>query len=370
MPKYRRGSGSIYKRGKFWWIAFYADGKQVCESAKTTDRAKAREKLQEKLGKMAAGEYFVSAERVLFEELADDMIDDYKANAKRSLKDAERSVKVLRMFFGGQRAQSIKPAEILKFRKMRLNKLSNASVNRELAALKRIFNLGIEHEKIYRKPKIHMLAENNARQGFFEWGDFVKVWNKLPEYLKAPMTFAYFTGWRVRSEVLKMTWPQLDLDMGIARLEVGTTKNKRGRLTYLLPELRAMLEKLHSKNNIGLVFHNEGRRIANYYKAWHKACKDAKVERIPHDFRRTAVRNLVRAGVPEHTAMIMTGHKTRSVFDRYDIVNEGDLKEAAEKLTTFSTTLQSQTTEEPSQRLENTEDATLAQTVEQLIRNQ
>lgn len=100
-----------------------------------------------------------------------------------------------------------------------------------------------------------------------------------------------------------------------------------------------MLNKLWQPDSIGLVFHNHGRPIANYYKAWHKACTDAKIERIPYDFRRTAVRNLGRAGIRENVAMMMTGHKTRSVFDRYDIVPEQDLKEAAERLTTFSTTL-------------------------------
>ena len=152
-----------------------------------------------------------------------------------------------------------------------------------------------------------------------------------------------------------MRWPQIDLKVGFARLEVGTTKNKKGRLIYLVPKLRDMLRDLRKVNSIGLVFHNKGRPIANYYKAWHKACKEAGVVRVPHDFRRTAVRHLVRAGVPEHTAMLMTGHKTRSVFDRYDIVNEGDLKDASERLTTFLTTLRSESSQEASEVAENPE---------------
>ena len=103
------------------------------------------------------------------------------------------------------------------------------------------------------------------------------------------------------------------------------------------------------------MFHNKGRPIANYYKAWHKACNEADVERVPHDFRRTAVRHLVRAGVPEHTAMLMTGNKTRSVFDRYEIVNGGDLKDASERLTTFLTTVRSDVPEKTSEVAEITE---------------
>ncbi len=94
-----------------------------------------------------------------------------------------------------------------------------------------------------------------------------------------------------------------------------------------------------------LVFHDYGRKIANYYKRWHRACQEAGlVGRIPHDFRRTAVRNMVRAGIPERVAMQMSGHKTRNIFDRYHIVSDGDLREAAKRiesaLTAQTTTLQ------------------------------
>ena len=81
------------------------------------------------------------------------------------------------------------------------------------------------------------------------------------------------------------------------------------------------------------VFHRDGKRIHDYRNAWASAVAAAAIPgRIPHDFRRTAVRNLVRAGVPENTAMMLTGHKTRSVFDRYDIVDEDDLRDAVQRL--------------------------------------
>jgi integrase len=82
-----------------------------------------------------------------------------------------------------------------------------------------------------------------------------------------------------------------------------------------------------------LVLHNHGNQIVNYRPAWLRACQDAGIHgKIPHDFRRTAVRNWVRGGVPERVAMTITGHKTRSIFERYNIVSDGDLREAARKL--------------------------------------
>jgi len=183
-----------------------------------------------------------------------------------------------------------------------------------------------------------MLAENNVRQGFFERWEFEAVLAKLPDCLRLPLTFAYHMGWRAQSKVLPLTWQQIDLEIGAVRLEVGSTKNKDGRLIYLTQELRALLANQWQEHqthypDCPLVFHDHRRPIVNYYKHWHRACKEAKLSgKIPHDFRRTAVRNMVRAGIPERVAMMISGHKTRSIFDRYHIVSDGDLREAARRL--------------------------------------
>jgi len=344
MPKRRHGSGSIYKRGNLWWLSYYAEGEHLCESAQTKNRGEARRRLQERLGQIAEGRFVgPKADRVTFEEMAKAMLDDYRINGKKSIKDAERSVKALGRYFGGRKAKSIEPGDISSYKAIRQGDgLANGSINRELAALKRMFNIALEHGSIIRKPHIEMLAENNVRQGFFEWPDFESVRTQLPEYLRGPMTFAYLTGWRVRDEVVTLSWSNVDFKAGTIRLEPGTTKNKDGRVIYKTQELRSLLEDQREKTLalqrqtdkiIPLVFHNEGEPICNYYKAWHKACREAGLSgKIPHDFRRTAVRNMVRAGIPERVAMQMTGHKTRSVFDRYHIVSDGDLKEAAQKL--------------------------------------
>ncbi len=151
----------------------------------------------------------------------------------------------------------------------------------------------------------------------------------------------YITGWR-KGEILGLQWRQVDFRAGRVALDPGTTKNDEGRTFPFTRELRELLEqqerytsKLQREEDkvIPWVFHRKGKPIGDFRKAWATACKKAGVPgRIPHDFRRTAVRNLVRAGIPERVAMQMTGHKTRSVFERYNIVSEGDLDAAAKRL--------------------------------------
>jgi integrase len=146
------------------------------------------------------------------------------------------------------------------------------------------------------------------------------------------------TGWRLPSEILPLAWERVDLEAGTVRLEPATTKSKEGRVIYLPEEPIAVLrnhwrEHVERFPDCPYVFHQEGKRMFSFYKVWHRACREAGLAgKIPHDFRRTAVRNMVRAGIPERVAMQVSGHKTRSVFDRYHIVADADLREATERL--------------------------------------
>jgi integrase len=164
-------------------------------------------------------------------------------------------------------------------------------------------------------------------------------------------TFAFLTGWRTPSEILPLEWRRVDWTAGEIRLEAGTTKNGDGRVFPFTQELRRVLEAQRdaaerlagSGLTVTHVFcyhagQKRGRRMSEsaYIQAWWRARQAAGCpDRIPHDFRRTAVRNLVRAGVPERVAMQLTGHKTRAIFERYNIVSPGDLRDAAHRLDGF-----------------------------------
>jgi len=275
----------------------------------------------------------------MFEDLAKGLLTDYEVNGKKSLREVRiRLEKHLLPFFGGKRAHDIKSADVKAFIARRKDqKASNAEVNRELAALKRAFNLAMQAEQITRKPHIPMLAENNVRQGFFEPSQFAAVLAKLPDYLRPPITFAFYVGWR-RGEILSLSWDRVDIEAGTVRLYRGTDKNKAGRVIALPQVLRDILdqqshEHLSQYPDCPLVFHRYGAQIKDFRGSWERACRETGLSgKIPHDFRRTAVRNLVRAGVPERVAMMITGHKTRDVFERYNIVSAGDLEEAARRI--------------------------------------
>jgi integrase len=334
--------GSIYKRGKTYWIKYYQNGKPFYESSGSQKERDAKRLLKNREGEIATGKlpgiYF---DRISFDELAEDFLTDYRINARKSTERAERCVRHLKKHFEGHRVPQITSPKINAYIKDRMDQgAANATINRELSALKRMLNIGARQTppKVDRVPYISMLKENNVRQGFFEHGDFIALRSALPYYLRGFVTFGYKTGWRF-AEITGLTWNQVDLHNGIVRLEAGETKNEAARTVYLDDELQQVFidqreARKTDKRLSPYVFPDKDgtNRINCFWGAWQKACKDTQIgNKIFHDFRRTAVRNMVRAGIPEGVAMKVSGHKTRSVFERYNIVNDADLKLAAEK---------------------------------------
>ena len=212
----------------------------------------------------------------------------------------------------------------------------NATINRELSVVKRAFTLAIATGVLASRPHIALLREDNVRRGFFERDEFHAVRRPLPPDLADFVSFLHTTGWRWRSEAARLRWTDVSFDAGEVRLEPGTTKTGEGRVFPFTADLRALLEKRRpdTRDADGLVFtRTNGDPIRSFNKAWASACRAAGVPgRVLHDFRRTAVRNLVRAGVPERVAMQMVGWKSRQMLDRYHIVNTADLLDAARRL--------------------------------------
>ena len=360
MRRRSKGKDGTYRRHPYYWVSYpnpdpgrdgpirFSTGSQ---SKREAERILLREEEALRNGTWVHPNVRKKRERrtVTMGDLAELFIRSYKREGCRSLKRAETSKKVLLEHFGKEEpAPRITTARIMTYIEARQDTgVANATIRNELMALSKMFRLAVEQELIPKKPKIPPIRVDNARRGFFEEVDFRAVVEGLPDYLKPAIEFCYYTGWRIRSEVLLLHWSQVDFRVKTVRLEPGTTKNGRGRTFPFgaYPQLEELLtaqrQRARFLDTDWVFFHTDGRPIKSYRRAWAKACKTSeRPGRLVHDLRRTAVRNLVRAGVPDKVAMTLTGHETRAVFDRYNIVNEADLNSAVTRLAAFHAGLQ------------------------------
>jgi len=335
---WKRGRGAVRKIGPAWYIRYSYGGRRREEKTKAQSKTEAEAALRQILTQIDAGMYDPDAKRTRVSALFREMQRDYGING-RNAKDLDKRWKHLAQAFGSDLAYHVTTPRISAYIESRLTAgAARATVQREIACLRRMFRLGIQAGKVMRLPHFPAIQIDNVRKGFFERAEFERLRAELPLYLQPVVTVAYWTGWR-RGELLGLEWRQVDLEAGTVRLDPGTTKNKQGRLVYLPPEALDVLRKWRAATTsiereqsriITRVFHRAGKPIGGYFKAWRSAARRAGLEgRTLHDFRRTAARNYVRSGVPERVAMSILGHKTRSIFDRYNITNENDLREAA-----------------------------------------
>jgi integrase len=303
-------------------------------------------------------------EKTTFEDLAQMLVADYTVNQRKSLETAQGSLKALRSVFGPSYARDITLDRLDAYVATRLGAgRKPATIQKELAALKRAFHLAERAGKAV-PPPFPRLRVSNTRTGFFEEPEFRAVHAGLSGDLQPVVEFLYLTGWRL-TEVLTLEWRQVDFAAGVVRLEPGTTKNDEGREFpfSVLPPLEALLRRQRERTTaieretgqiIRRVFHRQGAPVRDMRGAWDAACIAAgffrvvnpeappaqqrkKATKLVHDFRRTAVRNLERAGVPRSVAMKLTGHQTESVYRRYAIVAASDLVEGVKKLAALHT---------------------------------
>lgn len=291
--------------------------------------------------KAAAGEGV--PQRLTLDVLIEGYLQDYEVRQFRTLDTARGRVAHLRAFFGGDRlASEIRALTIRKYQQARLEEgAAAATINRETSALSRMLRLVVQWDWLPSVPVFPgRLRENPPRQGFFEHGEYLAVRAELPAPYQDVLDFAYYSGWR-KHEILNLTWDEVDLEGGVIRLSPHRSKTGVGRVLPISPPLAEVLARRQRKRrgDDQAVFRRDDVTVRVWRTAWRSACRQAGVPtRLLHDCRRTAARNLIRAGVPERVAMVLTGHKTRAVFDRYNIVNERDLFAAGEQLMSYLST--------------------------------
>jgi len=334
----------IYKRkdSPYWWMWYYMpDGSIERKSTKTKNKSNARTIAKQKEKELVRNSGIKGA-YVTLRDLVQEVIDDYSFNKKKSLDKVKQRKKNLFEFFGeDKKVNEIESHDINEYVKYRMEQaIQSSTINRELRLLNRGFTLLLDQKRITDKPKIKKLKENNIRTDFLEHWEYIKLLENASPHIVPIIKLAYKTGWRTE-EIIDMTWDMIDIDNGIITLPPGDyTKNEEGRVYYLDNELIEIFRTMWSerrvlRKKISYVFLNKRKtgKMKSFKGAWKESCKRAGLERKHfHGFRRTAVRNMVRAGIPERVAMTISGHKTRSVFERYNITSLRDLQIASNKM--------------------------------------
>jgi integrase len=358
MAKRAFGEGSLLKRRgcRYWYAQYYKDGRQIRVSTRTDVKQRALVILRKLMGDADRGLAPVTdLRKITYGDLRRGLLANYVERGNRSLEvraDGEETIgglKALDSFFGfsatnpGVPMTQITTDSARKFvRERQAAGFSAATINRSLACARRMLRIAYEDGKLQAVPVIRLLKEPAARKGFLPVAKFEELLGALPSYLRPLILFLYWCGVRL-GEARAIEWPQVDLQGRLIRLESDQTKNSEARTVPLPAVLVDILSVAQPKT--GRVFGDTNLRME-----WASACaavglgKTEKVKSksgfkwqsysglIVHDLRRSAIRNLVNAGVPEKTAMAISGHKTRSVFDRYTIVSTDDITNAMRRV--------------------------------------
>jgi integrase len=325
-----------------WWIR-YGDGSKFpsgqsriryekCGSKSVAEKTLIQRKRDVLMGVKLPADH----PKTLIADLAELVMEKYRDRNQRTI-DVESRLRLhVLPHFGGIVASDLSTDQIGSYKaKRRKAGAANATINRELAALKLMLRLGHNHEprSVDAVPAITLLAEDNTRTGFVVEDQYKEMMRLAKPWLRAPLAVGYTFGLR-KAEITNLRVRQVDLHNRTIRLDPGDTKSGKGRVIPLTNEvINLIVPCLQGKRPDDHVFTKAGKPIGDFRKTWAGLCRKAGMPGVLfHDLRRSAIRNMVSNGISDKVGMSISGHETRSVFDRYNIVSEQDLRAAAEKL--------------------------------------
>lgn len=340
-------SGSVYSRRGHWWIKYRWRGREVRQSvARLLDMAPdqvtekmARRVLEGRLREVGAGRYVgPKEERLTVAELLDQYVADLRLRDTKAPEVVERRCRPVKAALGHLRAVDLTTSILKGYVADRLAlgfKPGTVSMG-EIAAVRAAFRMAKREDRLHELPHFPTVKVRNARQGFVEPEDFERIAARMPQLYRDVATFAYLTVRRIEDEVLQLPWAWVDLRSGEIRWP--DTKNDEALALPIMAQVREILERRRKARLIGSrlsewVFH--ARRPtplspSSFGEVFRAAAAAAGFPGLmPHDLRRSGLRNLMRSkGVTETVAMSISGHRSRSVFDRYNITSLEDQRRA------------------------------------------
>jgi integrase len=338
-----RGDGSVKQFGTGWAVFLAFGGREFRRRGFKTE-ATARTWLRQKRAEAQLG---VVASQTETKLTVNALLDSYQLHLETRGKPTasfRAATARLRGIIGAELAAKVNASALdLLIRKLQAAKFAPATINKSLAFLRAAYRLAVRQDRLRRSPHFSMLAISNVRQGFLDTEAFEAIAAHLPSTIGDAARFAYVTAWR-KGEVLGLTWQNIDREAG--EIRIPTSKNGEPRSIPLAP-LAAIIDRQLKVRRLDcrFVFHHDGKRFWDISPEWQAAAVASGLGRrddsgkyfgpIFHDLRRSGVRNMIRAGVSQTVAMSISGHKTISMFQRYNVSSSDDRLDAFEKVLAF-----------------------------------
>jgi integrase len=358
-------TGEIVK-SRYYYILYRVGGRRIRESSGSESKQVAEQLLQRRLGEAGLGlKPQQDVKNLKYEEVRDAYLAEARNKGlifcqKKNGTEYFNGVQHLDAFFAGMRVVNINSDLLRQFIETRRKEgAADPTIRRNLAVLRAMLNQARKEGKLRLAdiPHFPMPQDSKPRQGFVTPDVFEKLRLALPENLRPLVAFMYYTGCR-KGAAQQIVWSMISADCKEVELPGEITKTGEPLTLPLagagLNEITKLLKKMFRKS--GPVFD-----ATNLRQEWCRACHDlglgvydVKTRRYSgltiHDLRRSAVRNLTRAGVPRGIAMAITGHKTEHVFERYNIVNTDDVREALVRLGEYAKIQRRAAQKQPTQR--------------------
>ncbi len=308
---------------------------RIRRSQRASEREAAKAYLTELLAELGRDGPGTPIDQVTpFSELVELLHSDYLRRGLRSWDRAERAIAHLRPVFGSLSATAISFRRINAYVTRRIQQGARAgTIHAEVAALGRMLRLALASDLIHVLPTFPSLPSSPAREGFLTPDQVDAVVANLKQPVADLVYTLWVTGWR-RREIQFLRWEDVNMEAGEIRLTADRSKTRVARMFPFAASrsLSAIVRARYAARSASSAYlfeRSPGQPVKDFREAWRSACERAGVPgRVPHDLRRSRARALTRAHVPQSVAMRLLGHKTASMFLRYDVAATEDLAEA------------------------------------------